>query len=118
MKASSVGVEYSVILTYEEIKRIENPGLRGTIKIRTRKRVVGNFPLDLRVGEVNPNQLYVEVRTVPLNVHFEDAAQFVFVLSKAGYEMLKQKGITGDRMYDNPACKVSIYEEMVARGLK
>ncbi|MFA5259594.1 MAG: hypothetical protein WC979_04445 [Candidatus Pacearchaeota archaeon] len=118
MKASSIGIEYSVILSNEEIKRIESPGLRGTLKVRTRERVVGNFPLDLRIGEINPNQLYVEVRTVPFNVHFEDAAQFAFVLSRAGYEMLKEEGITGDRMYDNPGCKVSIYEEMVARGLK
>lgn len=110
MKASSVGVEFFVKLSEEEIEALGKIGLKGEVKVRN-KKPLGNFPLELKVGEIDKNQLYIEYRTIPFNVYFEDAAGFVFLLSKEGYEMLKERKTTADRMYKSPECTIKICSE-------
>ncbi len=53
-------------------------------------------------------QLFVELITIPKNAYFGKVEKYIVKISKDGYEMLKEYKHAGDRMADNPVCKVRI----------
>jgi hypothetical protein len=107
MKASAVGVEFLVIINEEEVSELEFKTLSGTLKLRNREKTIGNFPFELKVGNIKKEQLYSEVIFVPENAYFENVDKFIFVLSPEGYNMLRQAGFTGDRMMCG-GCKLKV----------
>ena len=111
MRASSMEWEFDIELTSEEIKLLENRSLSGKIKVNIREGVLGETPFELRVGEIESNQLYAELRTEPPNVWIDRVVAYEVILSRDGYERLVDVGSTGDRMAWNPSCKIKIYRK-------
>ncbi len=110
MKASAVGVEFLVTMSKEEVSELEFKTLSGTLKLRNREKTIGNFPFELKVGNIKKEQLYSEVIFVPEDAYFENVDKFIFVLSSEGYDMLKRAGFTGDRIMCG-WCKLKVSKE-------
>lgn len=111
MRAGSVCWEIWIQLSDGEISRLESECLKGEIKVRDRDSIVGEFPLEVELGDTGKEQLYVKLKTVPQGVYFEDVTEYKVIVSKEGYRMLNGINFTGDRMYNNPACKISVCGE-------
>ena len=108
MKASSVGWEIFVDVSDKEIALLENHSLEGKIRVHDREKKIGEFYLEIKVGNIDRRQLFAELTTEPDHVYIDSVHKYYITLSKEGYENLKDNGATGDRMANNPGCKVMI----------
>ena len=89
MKASSVGWELEIKLSDEEISLLEKETINGKIKVYDTDKKIGNFPLELRIAELDEQQLYVQLLPIPENVYVDKVERYIVKISKDGYEMLK-----------------------------
>ena len=108
MKASSVGWELFIELSEQEISMLEKEIVKGEIKVYDLDKKLGNFPLELKICDIDKNQLYVELQTIPKRVYIDKIEKYIVKISQDGYEKLIEYGQTGDRMYSNPGCKVIV----------
>ena len=111
MKASSMEWELDIKLISEEIRGLANKSILGEIIVNTHEHKVGARNIELLIGNISSNQLYVELITEPPNVWVNKIVTYRIVLSHEGYVNLIKNGSTGDRMAHNSACNVMIYAE-------
>lgn len=108
MKASSVGWELYIQLSADEISRLLTEKLEGKIRVHDNDAFLGEFPFSLFVQSIRREQLYVELKTKPSHVYVDKVQEYFIYLSPDGYQQLRERGRTGDRMYLNAGCKVFI----------
>ena len=113
MKAgcSATSEEIDIILEKSEIDSLETRVLKGFLVIPTEKgRLVR--PLNLRVEDIKEHQedhYIVYIKHDPERSYYLDSKKFDVILSKDAYQNLKEKGMTGERLWH--VAKVLIYEQ-------
>jgi hypothetical protein len=117
MKASGIRLEFEIQLSQEEIINLQTKAIQGKIKIYDTDKNLGTFPLELIVGKTNEQQLFAELQTMPRNVYIDEIKEYKIIVSQIGYEELKEKGTTGDRMFNNPGCKILIKNQTIYKYL-
>ena len=110
MRAVSIGWELEIKLSSEEIDRLANVRLEGGIKVYDimDKQNLGFRKIKIGIGKIKINVLNAELRAFPKG-YVNEVKRFYVVLSERGYEELRERGSTGERMWNNPGCKVLIY---------
>jgi hypothetical protein len=93
MIACSVVRELSILLEDEEVSRLVNNKLIGKIKVRDRDGIVGDRELEIKVGETDKYQVFVEIKTIPKGVYVDKVELYEIILSKEGYHDLRKKDI-------------------------
>ena len=69
---------------------------------------LGEFPFSLFVQSIGREQLYVELKTKPSHVYVDKVQEYFIYLSPDGYQQLRKRGRTGDRMYFNAGVRFSL----------
>ncbi len=111
MRASSICWEFYIMLQENELLALEKRAINGEVKVHDRDKVIGNFPLELKIDYLNDYQLYVELSTYPEKVYFREAKEYKIKISNEGYKKLMENGEIGDRMFNNSYCKIYIKKQ-------
>lgn len=114
MKANSVGWENHIELTPEEIENLIYRSIEGYIRRWNLDRYLGIIPIGIRMGQTNKNNI-IELRTMPDEGEVEASRVYNIIMSKEAYQELLSRGMTGERIYGWPECKVEIYREGIQR---
>ena len=110
MKANAFGVEFTIVLSDDEISRLEREVLTGKVKVRDRESLIGDKPYFLKIDETPKHSYFCHVKFLPKTADYANWFGFVFIVSSEGYKHLKEFGSCGDRVGFS-GCKLSIYSE-------
>ncbi|MBI2564386.1 hypothetical protein HYV79_00145 [Candidatus Woesearchaeota archaeon] len=109
MKASiSLGLEIGIDLCVDELSMLEHETLKGTAKVRELPAELNPMrEIELFLGRLQ-NNLFVEMESLPKGACFEAITKYLIIISQEGYQMLKDRGQTCDRIGFGP-CRVDLY---------
>jgi len=68
-------------LSENEISLLEKQAIKGVVRVFDDDKKIGNFPLELKVGEINENQLFVELQPIPKGVYIDKVKEYVVKIS-------------------------------------
>jgi hypothetical protein len=110
MKASSMEWEIDVFISSEQARQLKESPLVGTIR---RNQMHSNKPFDeipliIQRGETSKENDCIDLVTTPEHVYWKKAIRYCLVLSDLAYSQIEERGATGERLYDNPACTIEI----------
>ena len=86
--------EISLDISKVELSILEKESVKGLIKFIEDPSIIKNVKLGL--GELEKN-LYIELYSFPKPACFENISNYVVIISREGYDMLKEKYKLVDR---------------------
>ncbi|MBW2996593.1 hypothetical protein KY332_04820 [Candidatus Woesearchaeota archaeon] len=105
---STASFEMHIELSEEEIIRLEDEIIKGTIKMRNKEgRPFEEKDIELRVEEFEDSNLYAYVESIP-DGYWGKADKFIVKISHFGYETLNKNYHVMDRM--GLGSRVDIYK--------
>ena len=110
MRASSIEWEIGVFLSEEELRTLRESPLTGIIKRHSQNGEHSQIPLVIERGATSEHNV-VDLTTFPNRAYWEDAKDYKITLSDQAYEELDKNKRTGERLYNNPGCKILIRVE-------
>jgi len=101
--------EISITLSKEELKSLEKNSLVGIIKRYSQREYSDEILLKIKRGKTSKWNESLDLATSPPDVYWEKAAEYHLKISESAYKQLQEEKMTGERIYLNPACKISIH---------
>ena len=99
-------------ISEEELRVLKESPLTGIIRRHSHSQEGEHSQIPLRIerGATSEHNV-VDLTTFPNRAYWEDAKDYKITLSDQAYEELDKNKRTGERLYNNPGCKILIRVE-------
>ena len=99
MKASSMGLEIEVKINSNELRRLEEEPLSGTLGFLNHSEPQMRRDIPIRIIYHGLQKEFLSVKQSPRDIYFGEANDIRFIINDEFYDILIEKGSFGDRFY-------------------